>query len=332
MLSARANFATDQAFQQLKARCVAAQKQALDPNTPDKPFTEAFRAAFHSMPGEPADAFVSLLLRQFPDNRAQAAKVNLDQAFDQAVTTQLTAMNQRYTALVNEASGQAADRALDLGLRKAAIARLLFGLALFQTEEALSSESGNPADRQLLADPPPPAPPLPFAERQKRLVQTETFNKQYFGRALVVCGLRATLGAVSERAAGLRRLNDYAQNATAQERQQFVNDHNFRVGVVRELAGLVKGEQTLINENKERLLGYDTVGKERAAEIKQLEEEYIQMRNSTAKEIATLRDLSQQVLDLRLKIRDALESTEKGEERIRALEKQIRDRDRAKAK
>jgi hypothetical protein len=149
---------------------------------------------------------------------------------------------------------------------------------------------------------------------------------------LVVCGLRSTLTAVSDRTAAVRRLNDYAQNATVEERQQFVNDHNFRLTVVREMAGLVKGEQNLIAENKERLLGYETVGKERMAEIALLKEEYTQSRASTAKEVANLRDLSQQVLDLRLKIRDALEATEKSEEQIRSLEKQIRDKDRAKAK
>jgi hypothetical protein len=324
MLAARANFGTDQAFQNLRGRCAAALKQATDPNTPNKPFRESFRVAFHSLPGEPAEYFVSLLLRNYTDDRRAAAAVNLDQAIDQAMTAQLAGLTQRYNAVVNEASGLAPDesrKAPDAASRKAAIARLLFGLCVSLTEQAFATDSADAgeADRQRLAAARTPA------ERQSLLIQTEAFN-QRFTRMLVVCGLRAALTAVSERGAAVRRLYDYAQNATAEERQQFVNDHNFRLSVVREMASLVKGEQQLIGENKERLLGYETVGRERAAEIAQLKEEYSQMRASTAKEVANLRDLSRQVLDLRVMIRNALETTERNEEQIRALEKQIRDK------
>src|SRR5262249_10474953 len=104
----------------------------------------------------------------------------------------------------------------------------------------------------------------------------------------------------------------------------------FIISRIRAQASLVKGEQDLINDSKGRLSSYDTVVKERMAEIKQLKEEYGKSRDVTADEAKKLRELAQQVLDLRLRIRDAIDANEKGEERIRQLEKQVRDLDRRK--
>jgi hypothetical protein len=337
LLACRVHFANDQAAQALKERCRLAVKTALaapaNPDLPEKSFAELFRAAFHSQAGEPAEAFLTLFLDGYRDpnrrelDRKAAGGVSVDAAFDSAVDRQRMALERRYQVALAEASGtspdQEARKAPDLGAQKAAIARLLFGVAPFLAEDHVFSANGSAEDKQLLSNPPS------FAEYQNRLVNTKAY-KDRISRMLVVCGLRSTLGAFGDRTAGLRRLHDYVQGSLAQERQQFVADHGFVVELIREQGGLVKAEQNLINENKERLTAFETIVKERIAEITQVKEEYGKARATTAAEAKKLRDLTEQVLDLRLKIRSAIEANEKGEESIRQLEKQARDLDRRK--
>ncbi len=317
MLTIRWYYNSMDSFQQLKARCAAAVKQALLPGPPDlpeRPFYDAFRAAFNAQRGPSAEVFATLFLRNYPLNRQQAAQVNFEQAFAQAVEMQRAGLELRF----KEAVDNALERSSDGESKKQAIAHFLYGVAPFLAEESLATEGANAEDLGMIGN----LSPL-SAEYHRVLVNTKTYRDQ-ISRMLVVCGLRATLMAITQRTSDLRRMNEYAQNSAAQEQQRFVNDHNFVISVIREQAALVKGEQMLINENKERLVGYDVVAKERKAEIAQLTEDYKQLRASTAEEAAKLRQKSQEVLELRLRIRQAIEATERGEERIRALENRIR--------
>lgn len=299
-------------------------------NLPETPLHTAFRTAFRAQPGEPAESFVTLLLRGIPDDRAKAAAVNLDAAFDAAVEEQWKVLDQMYKAQLAEPTGESPDpnapgKRPDTGIQKAAIARVLLGTAPFLSEEAIFTDSSRGNDKQVLEK------ASSLGDYQQKLVSSDTY-KQMVNRTLVVCGLRASLGALTERIGGVRRLNDYVQNSMAQERLQFISDHAFILTQIRTQAELVRLEQTLINGSKERLVSAETVIKERKTEIEQLQGEYTKAKTATAEELKKLQDLTQQVLDLRLRIRDAIDANEKGESRIRDLEKQIRDLDRRAAK
>lgn len=327
----RAHFATEQTVAALKARCrnalaeaVTAPK-AVTPDTPDRSFAEAFRLAFREQPGEPAEVFVTDLLRDIPDDREKAKAVNLDTEFDKAIEKQRKDLEERYNTVFAEAlgnpRGQPAGKPPALAPQKVAIARLLFGLCPFLTEEAILTDPAKAQEKAALQGP---------ADRvlyQTRLTETPTF-KQAVSRVFTVCGLRHSLTSIAERSAVLRRLSEYVLAAAAQERQQFMLDHAFIIDQIREQAALVQAEQRLVAENKDRLASADEVVKLRKTEIGQVEEELRQARAVTDAEIKKLREQSYEVLTLRQKIRDAITANEKGEQRIRALEKQVRELDR----
>jgi chromosome segregation ATPase len=156
------------------------------------------------------------------------------------------------------------------------------------------------------------------------LIATQTYE-HLVNRMLVICGMKSGVTAISQRASALSRLGDYITGAVTEERQQFTFDHASRIEQLRELAVLVKREQTLINENKEQLAGFETVVRERMKEIEILQAELKKQRADTAEAMKKLREMSQEVLDSRLKIRDAILANENGERRIREMEKQIRE-------
>jgi hypothetical protein len=252
--------------------------------------------------------------------------VNLDALFDAAVKAQLATLEQRYQAILAEAAGESSDPAAgnrrpDASAQKAAIARVMFGTAPFLAEETILTSADKAAEKAVLEK------ATSLGDYQQKLLASEPY-KQSIARMLVVSGLRTSLDVLSERIGGVRRLNDYVQNSMAQERLQFITDHAFLVEVIRGQATLVLAEQALINGSKERLVAAETVVKERKSEIEQIQGEYNKAREATDQELKKLQDLTQQVLQLRLQIRDAIDANEKGEARIRELEAQVRELER----
>jgi hypothetical protein len=330
LIACRLNFDSPDKTKALRARLERAFKEALRPapaDLPAKAFSEAFRFELRrqealAKDSEPAELFVSQLLRAIPDDRAKAAKVDFNQVWNSTISAQVASFKQRYDRYFDEALGNSSEasgalKQLGRDGQRTAIARLLFGLAPFLTEDAIFSDPAKQAEQEQLNA----AAKVNFATFQETLVSTETFRGA-LQRVAVVCGLRSTMGAISERASVVRRLTDYAREAMTQERQQFVYDDLSVIELLREQASLVRAEQAVINENRERLGGYDTVVKERKKEIDLLKEDFNKMRADNAARAKKLRELSQQVLDLRVRIRDAISSNEKGEQRIRELERQ----------
>ncbi|MFO0930636.1 MAG: hypothetical protein U0736_27000 [Gemmataceae bacterium] len=327
----RAHFATEQTVAALKARCRNALAEALTPpkvavqDAPDRSFAEAFRLAFREQPGEPAEVFVTDLLREIPDDREKATRVNLDAEFDKAIEKQRKTLEDRYAAVFAEAlgnaAGQPAGKPAAHDPQKAAVARLLFGLCPFLAEDAILTDPGRAQEKATLQG------PTDRTLYQARLVETPTF-KATVTRMYTVCGFRYSLNAIADRTAAIRRLSEYVLAAAAQERHQFMLDHAFIIDQIREQAALVQAEQRLVAENKDRLASADEVVKLRQTEIAQVEDELRQARAVTDAEIKTLREKSYEVLTLRQKIRDAITANEQGERRIRELEKQARDLDR----
>jgi hypothetical protein len=148
------HLATKDAADNLRKRCQAAMRVALripkytgDDDVlkkAEKTFPDAFRLAFRVEGGPPAEMFVSILLRFLPADRDKAAGANIDQAFDQALEAQRTELRARYDSLFNEALGQPSEGGAvpNLQGQKAAIARLLFGLCVPLTEDAIQTGSG----------------------------------------------------------------------------------------------------------------------------------------------------------------------------------------------
>jgi len=329
MMSVRAHLANDKTTAALKDRCQLAFQEALKPGKPaDAPatipessFHEVFRRAFRGQSGEPADTFITEMLRLIPDDRAKARETGIEKPWELAIAKQHDALVKRYQGLFSEALGTAAEAqrpAPGQDPQKIAIARLLFGLCTFQAEDAILTDPGKEAERKQIQT------AKANAVDQQKLVATETY-KQLVRRVHVVCGLRSSLGAMNERASVLRRLSDYAADAITQEKQQFIVDHGFVVDMIREQLSLARAEFALINENKERLSAYeDAVGK-RVEEIKGVKADLKKLRDETSDERKKLRVLSSQILEQRQTIRRNLADIERGEKTLRKLELMIQE-------
>lgn len=321
VLSCRANFASDATTAALKKRCQDAFRDALAPPLPDHPeppLRDSFRLAFRSRGGAPAEFFASLVAAGLPERKDQAPRVKIDERFDAAVESMRVTLEGRYNFVLAEALGAApaagsSNSPSSIQAQKGAIARLMFGLAPYLAEEAAQGEG---------------AAKLPgrpeSAAYQKALIDTDPFRQQV-RRTFVVCGVRAGLEAITERASVLRRLAIYVDQAAALERQQFVFDHAAILEYLREYASVSRDEQQRIDANKMKRADYEEVARVRAKEVKDHEAELTKSRTDTMDEATKLQELSEDLLKLRIKVRDALRDMAKGEQRIRELEKQIRE-------
>ncbi|MFM7151339.1 MAG: hypothetical protein ACKO23_16000 [Gemmataceae bacterium] len=331
LLACRRYFSANEPYQILRTRFRQAVSSAVeqikredqlrkeDPRLPLKSFHESIRVLFHAQTADPAEAFLSLALKGIPDDRVQGPAANVDAALDGAVNAQLDQLKKDYESLFSTARGQSADPAApkkpDRTAQRAAVARLLFGLGLFYAEDALLSTAERATEKAEYEKQPT------FGEQQVYLVGTETYQQQ-MKRAMVVCGVRDFLGAIINRGQELRRLSDAVQEALIRERREFTMDYSFLLDMVREQANLVRLEQKMLAGSRERLAGEETVVKERMSEINQLTQELEKARTATSLELRKLKEKSQEVFDLRSRIRDVLGSTQTGEEKIRQLEKQ----------
>ena len=156
-----------------------------------------------------------------PDERDKAAAAKIDAAFDGAIETQRATLQNRYTQLFSDAMGTTqtlSDTASSMASHKSAIARLLFGVSTFLAEEDILTNPAHEGIRKQFAAP---------ADRpayQQALVESAPY-RTLIRRTYVVCGLRASLDAISDRSVVLRRLATYAQNSLSLEWQQFGFDH-----------------------------------------------------------------------------------------------------------
>jgi len=320
LLACRAHFATDATVAALKKRCEDALRDALRPASPDLPaksFSESYRMAFRAQGGPAAGYFVSLILAE----RDKAPAKTIDSAYEAALETQRVALQNRYTQVFADALGTTqtlSDTPSSMASQKAAIARLMFAVSPFLAEEEILTDPAREDIRKNLTGPPDrPA-------YQQALIESPPY-RLLIRRTYVVCGLRASLDAISERAAVLRRLGAYAQNSIAVEWQQFGFDHAAILDQLRDLAAVVREEQLKIAGNEKRLEDYSEVVRRRTKEIEDLEGELKKSRSQTTIEIDRLRETSENVLQMRERVRDAIRDNELGERRIRELEKKVRD-------
>ena len=325
LLACQAHLGTAPGIANLEKRCEDASRGAVRPvaeGQPERPYADAFRLAFRAQGGEPAEYLVSLLLAKIVDDKGRPTATKIHDAFLAAIDAQHAALDRRYQQLFADARGTSDKASVDApnstAAQRAAIARLLLGVSVFLAEEEiLTDESKADLKKRLAASP-------DRATYQNALVETEPY-RIYVRRTYIVCGIEKGLEAISERAAVLRSLGEYAQQSSGQERLQFSFDHAAIIEQLREQAAVVREEQLRIAGNKKKLADYEQVVRLRTKEIEDLTADLAKSHAETAKEIGKLRALSENVLGLRLRIRDAIRDNERGEKRIRELERKVRD-------
>jgi hypothetical protein len=332
LLACRSLLGTDADLAKFKDRYVKALAEAeaeikrpLAPGDTRRSFEDAFRSAVRAQGGPRSEAFTTAMLQRVPT-------VPVDTAFKETLDDQLKQLQKRYAdyfeaALIGEPFAQRAEKQLAskpdqppaartaAEMQKAAIARLLLGLAMFQAEES------NPATLKAL--------PRDGAEFGIRLADTDTY-RNLVRRMLVVCGLRAGLDAIANQSIIQRNLLDYLAATIQEERYQFVADHTYYVELLRKQAALVKAEEILRDESKRKLVAQEEQVNKRQKEVDDHQAELKDLEAKTADSMKELRKVSQDLLNQRTEARDLIRKTQESEKALQELEKRIRQLEQPK--
>jgi hypothetical protein len=336
MLASRELLATEGTEAAFRKRYVDAAQEVLKPvpmGEEAKPFEEAFYTAVRAQPGFPSLAFTAMLLKNLKgrDTKADDIVPAFQKTFDAQNALFLSWYNEQFanaiegpvpTNVVKAAAQDTEARSRALEAQKRTVARLLFGLCRFRAAEAIETKKADAQDLARLKDLAPTG-----ADFGVKLLAT-TVYKNMFKRVMVVCGPSHALDAISDRTAVLRQLTDYMTGTLAEEQRLFISDHAILLEEVKRQASLLQKELALKAENERKLGVQEQQVKKRQRDVKQLEDELKESRAITKERTKALRELSQSLLDDRLKARDLIRLTEESEKAIRELERKIRDLER----
>jgi hypothetical protein len=337
LLACQSWLANDADLAKFKDRYVKAFAEAVRevsaPPAPGGPtprtFEEAFRSAVRAQGGPRSEAFTTMIVKRVPGD---PSKVDIAREFDAVFDEQHKQLQKSYddhfaAALVGDPAAQRAEKQLPskpnappaartaVEMQKAAIARLLLGLSLYQAEEnapaALKALNRDSADFGM------------------RLADSETY-RNLVKRMLVVCGLRGGLDAIAEQSMVQRQLLEYLAGTIQEERGQFVGDHSYYVEVLRKHAALVKAEEALRDESKRKLASQEETVRKRQKEVDDYQGELKELEKRTDESMKELRKISEDLLKQRTDARDMINKAQESEKTIRELEMRILELERKK--
>ena len=157
-------------------------------------------------------------------------------------------------------------------------------------------------------------------------------DQQALRRVYVVCGLRMTLAAIGDEAEVVRGLAAAAVKAQEQDLTTFVLDHAVVVEDLRDRAALLQTELDRVADNTTKRDAQKVLVNQRKQDVETLQKELDELRARTAEESAVLHNLSDEVLKVRVKLRDTIQKTLESEKMIRELEAVIIARERSSSK
>jgi hypothetical protein len=286
LVAYRANLRDDRTFNALKARLFAAHQAATAPQQGRaKPYEERFADAlavtFSDPPGPFAEAFVTEMKAN--------PNMNPDAALNQSLSKQLDQLQKEFEAMFRNAlnGGEGAQPGAP-SQQKRTIARLLFNMI-----EILSPPAGNAAPS--LRDP-------------------------AYQRFFIVVGVKAAVEAVNDQANVLQGLTFETKAERQRERDLFALEHRKAVSLVLDKKAAVDQHTTLVGIKKKEKETHDVALEGRRRNVKEFEDQLAAERQKTAHNLELLRQLSAQLFDERVKLREKSEDNQKLEKDIRTLE------------
>jgi hypothetical protein len=309
LLAYRTHLADDKKADALKKRYEQAFKQAVD--RPGEDFEKVFRQAVESQPGEPSEVFTRAFLQALPRDPAKARAANFDATFEKSIEAQAAELEKRFQKLLPTANDPP-DR------RKAATARFLVAMCPVLAEDDLAGPQGDPKDKASVGGARSPA------EYQEKLAGTTAY-KNALTRTLAVVGVRALADTVSRRAGVLRQQAEDVSAALADDRGDFVTAQQSLLRQVQERAYQVELEAALLDRQQKLLEAQRALVDKRRGDVKVYEEALAEERQKTARRLAELQQMSENLYKLRLATIKALDDNQKAAETIRKLEGEIRE-------
>jgi len=336
LLAARHYFGSPARFEELKGRYqrgFADAKKFIedDPKiVKGTTFEEAMHVAMRAQGGEASDVLTTRFINQLPTELPLVKAARFDEVFAKTTSAQLQALRERMEEKFARAlTGpilpgpheqdvediRAGRKAAKTGMtQKRRIARTLFALAQ-PTAEETAGDALKGEDRGK-------------AEYAEKVANTAAYKMAVL-RVYQTCGLRVTLAAIADEAAEVRRQASAATDARLKDQMTFVRDHNSLVEELRDRYELMKAEDDRVKESVSKIAIHEELIKLRTRDRDAMASELAKERSGTRSAADKLAQTSDEVLRLRLQVRDAIRETEEAEKEIRRLGALIRAREEA---
>lgn len=277
----------DEMFGVLKARLQAAHKAATAPPPPEGKapsyevrFRESLALTFSDPPGPFGEEFLTVM--------KAAPNTDFDKALEQSLDNQLTQLQGQYDQMFKNVSQSTGTGQAAAATRKRAIARLLFNMTeiLLPPGDANLDLASNPA----------------------------------YKRFFIVVGVKAALEAINDQANVLQGLAFESASERLRERYIFADEHRKEVDLVLEKKVEVDEQKTILAQKKKEAEDHVTSLAKRRLDVKFYEDQLAVERRKTAKHLEEMRQVSDQLLAERVKLRNKFEDNQKLEKQIRTLE------------
>jgi hypothetical protein len=310
---------SDAAFAALKKRYEQAFREAAGETR--RPFEEALRQALRAQGGEPSEPFTVAFLNALPADPKEMRKADFAKTFEKALNAQQADLDREFQEAISTTRKTVKGQPSDLSpvQRRTAIARLLLAASSIFAEDDLLSPQVGAEDKKAITG----LTPDSVGFRMK--VPESQAYKRHFNRMQAVVGVPAAVAALTDRGRELQVVaGDLARSAAA-ERSEFVAAHQELLAVLQERAAQVEAEMALLDRQKKQLADQEQLVKKRQRDVKQAEDDLAESRRQTGERLKELRAMSQNLYELRLKLRNAIDKNFADVEEIRKLERQIEE-------
>jgi hypothetical protein len=180
--------------------------------------------------------------------------------------------------------------------------------------------------RQALNQPNPNEPKL-NPDEQRKVIARLLFNLSggdaaAIQRLIGVVGLRSAVTAIQEEShdLALATMTLAVQNDRGRERAQFALRNQAMVEAIREKAEVVAAETALQKRKLDQQVAHEEELRKRQRNVREIKEELDDARRKTAEQMKYLTTMTQQLYDVRIRLRDATLKNQGYEKEIRALE------------
>jgi hypothetical protein len=292
----------DKAFERLKERLKQADeaegKQSKDRRVKpyDEAFHEALAAQYTDPPGPLAEEFLAV--------KKDDPKIGFEQALDKSLDNQLAKLKGQFEEMFQKALEGTADAKALEGTADASKSgaspqkRRIIAFLLFNMVNALPDEAAGGAAAK----------------------QTNVWDDPKYKRFLNVVGVQAASQAVNDEAVLLKDIAGEVETARLRERGIFTIEHGKVVALVEEKSALLDTHNLLLDRKKKELATHEENLKKRQLDVEFYEKQLAAARKETAGHLKELRQMSDQLLQERVKLRDATQKNQQLEKDIRALE------------
>jgi len=258
-----------------------------------KTYEEAFNKAVAAWHADPLGPLAEAVL----EVKKADPQLDVNKALEQALDKQLVQLQAEFDQMFRDAlEGTATADAAKTGAspqKRRLIAFLLFNMVDVLPDEAAAGAAAKPAN--LWEDP-------------------------KYKRFLNVVGVRAAAGAINDEADLLKEIADEAEATRLRERGVFAIEHRKAVDLVLEKSSVLEAHNLEYARKKKELDEHAEAFEKRKLDVEFYEKQLKTARQQTATHLKELRQMSDQLFQARVKLRDATQRNQELEKDIRALE------------